>query len=139
VERQQAGLVRVTDHKTGKATAKADQVINGGQTLQPVLYALAAEKLFDSDVMGGRLYFSTSTGGFTEVLVELDDFARDAAKRVATTIKSAIESPFLAPSPAKGECDRCDYRAVCGPYEELRVARKPQEKLGPLTGLRDVR
>ena len=139
VERQQASLLRVTDHKTGKATAKSDQVIDGGQTLQPVLYALAAEKLFKQDVVGGRLYFSTSTGGFSEVLVELDDFARDAAAHVATTIKTAIESPFLAPAPAKGECDRCDYRSVCGPYEELRVARKPQERLKPLTSLRDLR
>jgi ATP-dependent helicase/nuclease subunit B len=139
VERQQAGLLRVTDHKTGKATAKSDQVINGGQTLQPVLYALAAERLFNQDVVGGRLYFSTSIGGFSEVLVELDDFARDAATHVATTIKTALESPFLAPAPAKGECERCDYRAVCGPYEELRVARKPQERLKPLTSLRDVR
>ena len=41
-----AGLIRVTDHKTGKVGRQADQVINGGQSLQPVLYALAAEKLF---------------------------------------------------------------------------------------------
>ena len=33
---------------------------------------------------------------------------------------------FLPAAPAKGACRWCDYRPVCGPYEEMRVtARKP--------------
>ena len=43
--------VRVTDHKTGKATGEADQLIDGGKSLQPVLYALAAEKLFPREAV----------------------------------------------------------------------------------------
>ena len=46
VERHPSGLVRVTDHKTGKADGKRGQLIDGGKSLQPLLYALAAEKLF---------------------------------------------------------------------------------------------
>jgi hypothetical protein len=38
--------LRVTDHKSGKFDGNLRQVIDGGKTLQPVLYALAAEKLF---------------------------------------------------------------------------------------------
>ena len=58
------------DSNTAAAFGKFDgnfrQVINGGQTLQPVLYALAAEKLFTGEglVTEGRLYFCTSRGGF---------------------------------------------------------------------------
>jgi hypothetical protein len=42
----------VTDHKTGKADGKPGQVIDGGKSLQPLFYALAAEKLFAGE---GRL------------------------------------------------------------------------------------
>ena len=47
VERHVTGKIRATDHKTGKARAKDGVVIGGGQHLQPVLYALACEKLLD--------------------------------------------------------------------------------------------
>ncbi len=49
-------------------------VIGGGEALQPVLYALALEKLFpDARVEEGRLYYCTSAGGFEEVAIPLDD------------------------------------------------------------------
>jgi RecB family exonuclease len=81
VERHASGLVRVTDHKTGKAQAKTGQVVAGGSSLQPVLYALAAEKLFGAGakVECGRLYFCTSAGNFAEHIVPLDQTARMAA------------------------------------------------------------
>lgn len=141
VERHPSGLLRITDHKTGKADAKADQVIAGGSSLQPVIYSLAAEKLFPGDdvVTGGRLYFSTRRGGFTEVMVTLDEEARSAAQQLTQTIAAAVRQPFLPAAPASGECQRCDYRAVCGPYEEFRSARKPQDSLEPLTRLRNTR
>ena len=44
LERDPAGRIRVTDHKTGKVRAEKNFVIGGGKTLQPVLYALAAEQ-----------------------------------------------------------------------------------------------
>ena len=67
VERSRDGRVRVTDHKTGKPRVRSGQVVAGGQALQPVLYALAAEKLFpDAPVESGRLYYCTAAGGFTE-------------------------------------------------------------------------
>src|SRR5690606_37655213 len=45
VEKSKRGTVRATDHKTGKVRAEPGAVIGGGETLQPVLYALALEKL----------------------------------------------------------------------------------------------
>jgi hypothetical protein len=139
VERHASGLLRVTDHKTGKPTGASDQVINGGKTLQPVLYALAAEKLFvgDDQVSEGRLYFCTSSGGFVEQVVALDQRARDAAVEVAKAVGDAIERPFLAAAPGVGECEHCEYRVVCGPYEEYRAARKPPERCEPLVRIRE--
>ncbi|HEY3137609.1 MAG TPA: PD-(D/E)XK nuclease family protein, partial [Blastocatellia bacterium] len=56
VERHSSGKLRATDHKTGKARAKEGVIIGGGQHLQPVLYALACEKLLGEPVESGRLY-----------------------------------------------------------------------------------
>jgi len=138
VERHPSGLLRVTDHKTGKAQANSDQLIAGGTSLQPLLYALAVEKLFagEATVSGGRLYFCTSRGRFSEQLVPLNDRSRDAALQVAEAIGGALSRPFLPAAPDKGQCDLCDYQVVCGPYEEIRSARKPQGALEALALLR---
>ncbi|MER8387073.1 PD-(D/E)XK nuclease family protein [Mesorhizobium sp. M1380] len=138
VERHPGGQVRVTDHKTGKADGKQGQLIDGGKSLQPLLYALATEKLFTSvaNVTSGRLYFCTSTGGFAEHVVSLSDRARGAACQVAEAVGEAVSQPFLPAAPDKGECDLCDYRAVCGPHEERRTARKPQGNLELLLAVR---
>lgn len=138
VERHPSGLVRVTDHKSGKADSKRGRLIDGGKSLQPLLYALAAEKLFagKAKVDSGRLYFCTSTGGFAEQVVPLDGEGHAAAVQVAETIGDAVARPFLPAAPDKGQCEICDYRVVCGPHEERRSARKPQERLEPLLAIR---
>ena len=53
--------------------------------------------------------------------------------RRSATRSQARSSP---PHRTKGQCERCDYRVVCGPYEELRSARKPQGNLEPLLAVR---
>jgi hypothetical protein len=52
VEASVWGAVRATDYKTGKVRAQRDAVISGGETLQPVLYALALEKLMPPGTLG---------------------------------------------------------------------------------------
>src|SRR5439155_20261718 len=96
-ERSPAGLrLRVTDHKTGKERFAEGGVIDGGRTLQPVLYALAVEKLFPgATVDSGRLYYCTAAGGFEERQVPLSDAARAAAERVAKAVGAALDEPFL--------------------------------------------
>jgi RecB family exonuclease len=138
IERHTSGAARVTDHKTGKADAKRTQLIAGGESLQPVLYALAAEKLFagQAKITSGQLYFCTSAGGFAEHVVPLDEKARAAADQIAEAIGDAVARPFLPASPGTGQCDHCDFRVVCGPYEERRTRRKPQGNLEPLLALR---
>jgi ATP-dependent helicase/DNAse subunit B len=140
VERQQNGHIRITDHKTGKADGGDGQIIAGGKSLQPALYALVAEKLFRGElkVDGGRLYFCTSAGGFSQIIVPLDQFTRNSIGQLAAIVGEALDHPFLPAAPAQKQCSWCDYQSVCGPYEELRTRRKPEEPLTSLLKLRDM-
>src|SRR5262249_10829468 len=89
VEPHRAGAVRVTDHKTGKVRANHGVVVGGGKVLQPVLYALAAEKLLNHRVEAGRLYYCTSAGGYGERVVEIDRNGQNANSGAATTARDA--------------------------------------------------
>ncbi len=140
VEQRSDGAMRATDHKTGKARVEAGSVIAGGASLQPVLYALVLEQLFPGKlVAGGRLAYCTTRGDFTDVDVPLDDDARAAAQLVATTLAHHLADGFFPAAPTKGACDYCDYRPVCGPYEELRARKKARDKLVPLARLREAK
>ena len=137
VEVDAAGRLRVTDHKTGGARhAGSSLVIGGGKVLQPVLYSLAAEAVLGRDVVSGRLYYCTQRGGYRDVSVRLDERSRNAAGRMLATVDGALAEGFLPAAPGKDECRFCDYRPVCGPYEDLRVARKQKSRLGALNDLR---
>jgi CRISPR/Cas system-associated exonuclease Cas4 (RecB family) len=140
VERHVDGTrLRVTDHKSGKASAPDGVVVDGGRVLQPVLYALAAEALLRERVESGRLYYCTAVGDYADRVVALDAESRGAAAAVVTTIGDALRRGFLPAAPAARACAWCDYRPVCGPYEEVRVERKPPERLGDLERMRGLR
>ena len=136
VERRADGMLRVTDHKTGRPWAKPGVVVGGGQTLQPLLYALAAERLLGAPAWAGRLYYCTADGGYAERVVRIDERSRALAAEVAGVIDGALRAGFLPAAPLPGACARCDYRPVCGPHEELRTARKPPGRLRDLARLR---
>jgi ATP-dependent helicase/DNAse subunit B len=138
VERHERGVLRATDHKTGKARAREGVVVGGGEILQPVLYALACEQLLPEPVEAGRLYYCTATGGFEERVVPLDENSRRAAREVVEIIERALETGFLPAAPLARACRYCDYRAVCGPYEEIRTKRKPADRLADLARLRNM-
>lgn len=138
VERHRSGRLRVTDHKTGKVRAKAGVVVGGGEILQPVLYALACERLLPEPVAEGRLYYCTAAGGYEERVVPLDDTSRAAAATVVATLDRALRAGFLPAAPVARGCVYCDYRPVCGPYEEIRAKRKPQDRLADLARLRSM-
>ncbi len=139
VEEDREGRLRVTDYKTGGGGARPRQIIGGGQVLQPVLYGLAAEAVLEREVTSGRLFFCTQRGGYREVPVRLNRESRGAARRMLDTVDGALGDGFLPAAPNKGACRYCDYRPVCGPYEELRVARKRRDRLEPLDSLRRER
>ncbi len=140
VEADPSGRLRVTDHKTGRARKQqGDLVIGGGKVLQPVLYALSAEAVLGREVRSGRLSYCTQRGGYSEVSVPLDDRSRDAARRMLAIVDQALDAGFLPAAPDEGACGWCDYRPVCGPYEELRVHDKKKGPLQPLAKLRGMR
>jgi RecB family exonuclease len=138
VARHPRGALRVTDHKTGKARAAADVVIGGGEILQPILYALACEQLLPEPVESGRLYYCTAAGGYEDRVVALDDHGRAAARTVVEVLDGALRAGFLPAAPVERGCTWCDYRSVCGPYEEVRQKRKPQDRLAALARLRGM-
>jgi ATP-dependent helicase/nuclease subunit B len=135
IERR-GGALRVTDHKTGKASAPKQVVVGKGEVLQPLLYALAAEAMLGEPVESGRLYYCSSTGGYEERVVPLDDQTRDAIGRVIATVGDALRGGFMPAAPAQDKCRFCDYLAVCGPREEMRVRGKPEARLADLKRLR---
>jgi RecB family exonuclease len=124
VERGRDGRLRVTDHKTGRVRAEKNVIIGGGQTLQPVLYALAAEQILKETVAAGRLYYCTAAGGYEERIAPLNDASRAAAAGFARVLDGFLRSGFLPAAPGPGECLFCDYKPMCGPYEEMRADLK---------------
>jgi RecB family exonuclease len=135
VERQGDAL-RAVDYKTGVAPA-AFGGIDGGRALQPLFYALVLQKLFpDAQVTGGQAYYCTARGDYRRIEVPLGEHAREAADLVASTIGEALARGFFPAAPAKDACERCDFTAVCGPYEEQRVDKKEESRLKPLVQLR---
>jgi len=126
-----ASALRITDHKTGVNRTKENLQFGGGEMLQPSLYALAVEHLFPAlKVRESVLSYCTATGGFTRRVVRVDDELRQRAGEVLAAIDDAIAYGFLPPAPRKDACGWCDFRAVCGPYEESRWLLKREERQG---------
>ncbi len=125
--RMDSGERRVVDHKTGRPPEEGNRAFKstgGGEILQPLLYGLAAEKVLDATVKDGILYFCTQRGGFKQLICNLDASSRAEGDRLLRLIDESIAGGTLGAYPRAGACQRCDYRAVCGPYEERRTAGK---------------
>jgi CRISPR/Cas system-associated exonuclease Cas4 (RecB family) len=139
VERHRSnGLLRITDYKTGKPPDKMPGLLGGGAVLQPVLYAMAAEAELGQPVDRGRLFFSTQRGGYREIEVPVNDTSLSRMRVLLNTIHNAVETGFLPAAPNTDACQLCDFRPVCGPYEERRVAAKPKDRLEPLKTVRQL-
>jgi CRISPR/Cas system-associated exonuclease Cas4 (RecB family) len=102
-----------------------------------VLYALACETLLKAPVQGGRLYYCTSDGGFVDRRVELEP-SRAMAAEVVSIVGRALQEGFLPAAPRHQACRWCDYRPVCGPWEEQRTRGKPADKVRDLRRLREL-
>ena len=138
VEQAANGNYRVTDHKTGKARAAKGTVVGGGKYLQPLLYALACNKLLSMRVESGRLYYCTADGGYEERIVSLNDENIQVITTVLIAVRQALADGFLPAAPEDGACAWCDFLAVCGGLEEIRTRRKPADKLVQLKVVRGL-
>jgi hypothetical protein len=140
VERREDGKVRVTDHKSGKVWMPEGAVVNGGESLQPILYSLAYEALTGEEVESARLYYCTQRSGYTERVVRADAKALEVVAELKRRLDVVIEEGFFpaAPKPPLG-CQYCDYLAVCGPRMEIDAKRKEQDpRLSPLNWIRSL-
>jgi CRISPR/Cas system-associated exonuclease Cas4 (RecB family) len=136
-EHRETGVLRVTDHKTGRSPERLDRiVVGGGAVLQPVLYGAAVEAALGRPVGEGRLFYCTAAGGFLPHSIPYTERTRAAAFEVLQVIDRAIAGGFLAAAPTHDACRWCDFGAVCGPDVYRRVSRKPQEPLADLHQLR---
>jgi CRISPR/Cas system-associated exonuclease Cas4 (RecB family) len=133
-------LRRVTDFKTGKAPESIPRWTGGGKHLQPLLYAIAAEQALGATVESGRLLYATQRGGYSTVQIPLDHRARQFLEKLLGNIDGMVAEGFLPPVPEKDACEICDYRIVCGPYEERRSLKKDRgdERLDPLVEIRGM-
>ncbi len=117
---RQRGTLRITDHKTGKAPDRAPAYIAGGAVLQPVLYALGAERMLNATAESGRLFYCTQRGRYVEHEIEIGAKARSYFARAMATIEESVSNGFLPAAPGDGACALCDFAAVCGPHEQIR-------------------
>lgn len=127
---------RVTDHKTGKAPRERYLSVGAGEVLQPLVYALAAEYHLGATVETGRLFYCTRRGEFESREVPLNGENRDKIRRVLGAVDEAVSEGFLPAAPRERACEWCDYRIVCGPYEEVRTGRKKHPMLADLQKIR---
>jgi RecB family exonuclease len=135
---ENAGEIRVTDHKTGRAPSKQIRYVGEGEVLQPLLYALAAEALLKKKAHSARLYYCTERGQYRIVEIPVDEDGKRAVATALHSIDESIAAGFVPVAPRRGACEFCDYRIVCGPYEELRTHRKPKDRLRLLMELREI-
>jgi len=131
------GVLRVTDHKTGRARVADHPLVSGGEVLQPILYSLALEEMTGKMVHEGRLWFCTSAGQFKVVPVQLTETSRRAGLEVLEIIDRGIEQGLLAAYPKQGACQWCNFGAVCGPDAERRARRKHAAKFQDVIELRE--
>ncbi len=139
IERDEGrGWLRITDHKTGKAPWPPPKLVGGGAFLQPLLYGLAAETALEEPVESAQLFYCTQRGDFRRYRFPLNESSRRTAGDVLQLIDSWVGRGFLPVAPRPRACLYCDYRTVCGPYEELRSSRKDPSPLEELQALRQL-
>jgi ATP-dependent helicase/nuclease subunit B len=135
------GVLRVTDHKTGRRPESVPLYVGGGRFLQPLLYGLAAQQILGATVESGRLFYATQLGGYQYTPIPVNEKSQAFLTKLLANIDGAIASGFFPPAPQKDACTNCDYRSVCGPYEEQRSARnkdRHDDRMDPLTEIRGM-
>jgi ATP-dependent helicase/DNAse subunit B len=134
---EKEGQLRVTDHKSGRAQPPFG-FTRHGEVLQPLLYAEAAELVLGKPVVSTRLSYCTQRAGYKVDEISVTDEARRHLWNVIDYIEESLKQGFLPAAPRAEACTYCDYRIVCGPYEEVRTQRKRTDRLRLLEQLRSI-
>ena len=134
---------RITDYKTGRYRLTSNVVVNGGRTLQPILYAMAVEAAFQGRVTASRLYYCTDDGGYEEhpwtITGAAGEETRKAGLEVLAIIDHAVADGKLPAAPGEDACHWCDFKPVCGPSAQFVPRRKEPRALAELTMLRRMK
>src|SRR4029077_9221819 len=83
------GVLRVTDHKTGKNRTNPDLIVGGGKMLQGVLYSVAVEQALGKRVVKGRYYYATTAGGFAQKEIDINEYTRAQGFEVLAIVDRA--------------------------------------------------
>jgi ATP-dependent helicase/nuclease subunit B len=143
VERRQDNHLRVVDYKTSRFERreyyddKGVRRLKGGTQLQPLLYSLAINRVFNTAVVQGTLSFATIKGRYETVSIPYAATTEAELDTILRYIDEAITGGFLPAAPLPDACEKCDYRSVCGPYEQQRTSRKKESE--DLSSLRSIR
>jgi ATP-dependent helicase/DNAse subunit B len=132
-------ILRVTDYKTSKNRSEPGSIIGHGQQLQPIIYSMVVEAATGSIVESARFSYCTTSGGFTEHNIPINERTRNMGIEALEIIDRAVELGMLPPAPAERACSFCDFLPVCGPDQERRARRKSREQIGDLLELRGRR
>ncbi len=143
IERRGVGEYRITDYKTGRYRLRDNVVVNGGRTLQPILYAMAVEAAFEGRVTSSRLYYCTTDGDYRSrewptTGADGDDTRRQGLD-VLAHVDQAVAAGTLPAAPDAEACTWCDFAAVCGPDAQHQNDRKDRKAIADLIALRRVR
>lgn len=139
VERHRVfGYLRATDYKTGKVPDPPPSFIGGGLYLQPIVYALAVEKILETDSSEGSLFYCTTRNEYARVRIDVNADARAMLGEALSTIEHAITTGFLPAAPLADACTHCDFRAACSSDEEEKSSRKDRDPLAMLIRLRTL-
>ena len=119
VDRIGQNLYRVVDYKTGNYANYEDLICFGrGQTLQHVLYSIAAEcilkklKLDETPkVVKSGYYFPTRRGEGREILIEREKWSEYTS--LLQVLMNLLRRGFFPISP-DAFCDYCEFAPICG-------------------------
>ncbi len=89
--------------------------------------------------MTGRLHYATLRANYREIDVTLNEFTRGVAQKALGIIDESLRQGFLPAAPRDKACVNCEYRVVCGPYEQERSAHKSKPELKSLRELRSMK
>jgi len=120
--------IRVVDYKSGTKDGFKNDSVKEGTKIQMPLYLWACRTLYPGKAPEEAVYeFLTAKGDYSKVTFNAKDPAKveEPLKVLLTTAAEAVEQG-LFPAAAKA-CERCDYRALCGPGAENRGERKKDD------------
>jgi ATP-dependent helicase/nuclease subunit B len=113
VDELQDGTLAVIDYKTGSSAQfqGRDRPFSGGRRLQHVLYAAAAEHLFDRRVSRAEFHFPSRRS--ENFRARFDARALSGGLDVVAELLSMVGNGAFVPTNVADDCKYCDYAAVC--------------------------